>query len=188
VAGVRCNVVACVPRVTPSSSSGCCFSCTWPRPCCACDPASLCCLNAELTVGKPCRLTQAAWREKAWLLAMLCVTHCCCCAFELNTSACERGADTCEPCVAANVFDFVVLQYSFGHALGNTLLPLFLMLSNHIPPQRLPSHLRVLFAAGGWEAPVLPAVAKATLSHDIHLLPTWLSTKQKDGLTGICFR
>jgi hypothetical protein len=80
------------------------------------------------------------------------------------------------------------LQYSFGHALGNTLLPLFLMLGNHIPPGQLPSHLHVLFAARRWQGSVLPALAQATISRSMDLLPDWLSTWQRDGLAGVCFR
>jgi hypothetical protein len=82
------------------------------------------------------------------------------------------------------------LQTSFGHALGNTLLPLFIMLGNHLPTEWIPSHLQVLFAAGRWEKSnaVLPALARATLSHTTHLLPAWLRSKQDQGATGVCFR
>lgn len=80
-------------------------------------------------------------------------------------------------------------QYSFGHLLVNTLMTLFLMLSNHVQPQELPPNLQVLFAAGAWSGAVLPVVARATLSPDVHLLPQWLRNKQQDGgLAGVCFR
>lgn len=68
-------------------------------------------------------------------------------------------------------------------------MPLFLMLSHHVQPQELPPNLQVLFAAGAWSGTVLPAVARATLSTDIHLLPQWLRNKQQDAeLAGVCFR
>jgi hypothetical protein len=80
------------------------------------------------------------------------------------------------------------VQNSFGHALGNTLLPLFLMLGNHFPAEDIPSHLQIMFATNHWQSTVLPSVAKATISHNIHLLPVWLSSRQKQGLAGVCFR
>jgi hypothetical protein len=81
-----------------------------------------------------------------------------------------------------------VVQTSFGHALGNTMLPLFLMLGNHFSAEDIPSHLQVMFATNQRQSDTMLAVAKATISHNIHLLPVWLSSQQNRGLTGVCFR
>jgi hypothetical protein len=68
------------------------------------------------------------------------------------------------------------------------MLPLFLMFGNHFSAEDIPSHLQIMFATDHWQSPELPAVAKATISHNIHLLPEWLSSQQNRGLAGVCFR
>lgn len=80
------------------------------------------------------------------------------------------------------------VQYTFGHALGNTLLPLFLAITNHIALEDLSTNLQVLFAALQWEGDVLPALARATISDTVELLPQWLQDKQQDRLAGVWSR
>lgn len=80
------------------------------------------------------------------------------------------------------------LQYSFGHVMGNSLMPLFLVLANHVPDGDVPTNVRVLFATGGWEAELFPALAHTMLSRNAHTLPEWLLRQQKAGVAGVCFR
>jgi hypothetical protein len=80
------------------------------------------------------------------------------------------------------------MQTSFGHALGNTVMPIFLMLLNHFDEDRLPADLRLLFAHNSWSGMVLPEVLKATLTRNTHLFPVWLAGIHRSGAAGACFR
>lgn len=62
-----------------------------------------------------------------------------------------------------------------------------MMVTNHVQPEELSPQMRMLFAAGKWGGSVLPALARATISQDVDLLPQWLGARQQD-TAGVCFR
>jgi hypothetical protein len=75
-----------------------------------------------------------------------------------------------------------------GHVLGNSILPLFLLLLSHVPEHMLPTSPLILVAQRGWEHKLLPRVLTGTISHGVHLLQPWLARLREQGKQGVCFR